>query len=341
MRAAMMRSFAQPLTLETVPEPACADDGVVVAVRATGVCRSDWHAWTGHDPSIVLPHVPGHELAGVVAEVGAGVRGWSIGDRVTVPFCCGCGVCEPCRLGETQVCDRDFQPGFTAWGSFAEYVALPRADLNLVAVPAGLSDVEAASLGCRFMTAWAALHVHAEVRAGEWVAVHGCGGVGLAAVMIAVAAGARVVAVDIDAAKLSRARALGAEAVVRDDVVASILDVTGGGAHVSLDALGLPETCVNSIGCLRKRGRHAQVGLLLGADRVVAMPMARVISRELRVFGVHGMAVRHYPAMLSAIAGGSVRPGELVAKTIGLGEVGDEIASMGAFAQEGVTVVVP
>jgi alcohol dehydrogenase len=295
----------------------------------------------GHDPSIVLPHVPGHELCGVVAEVGADVRGWSLGDRVTVPFCCGCGTCEPCRLGETQVCDHDFQPGFTAWGSFAEYVALPRADLNLVRVPDALSDVEAASLGCRFMTAWAALHVHAGVQAGEWVAVHGCGGVGLAAVMIAVAAGARVAAVDIDPAKLARARDLGAEAVVGEDVVSSILDATGGGAHVSLDALGLPETSVNSVECLRKRGRHAQVGLLLGAHRVVGMPMAKVISRELRIFGVHGMAVRHYPGMLSAIAGGSVRPGELVAKTISLDEVSDEVASMGAFAQEGVTVAVP
>jgi alcohol dehydrogenase len=341
MRAAMMRSFSAPLVVEAVDDPVCGDDGVVVEVRATGVCRSDWHAWSGHDPDVVLPHVGGHELCGVVAAVGGSVRGWSAGDRVTVPFCCGCGVCEPCRLGETQVCDRDFQPGFTAWGSFAEYVALPRADLNLVAVPDGLSDVEAASLGCRFMTAWAALHVHAGVRAGEWVAVHGCGGVGLAAVMIAAAAGARVVAVDIDDAKLARARLLGAEAVVRDDVVASIRSVTGGGAHVSLDALGIPVTCVNSIECLRKRGRHAQVGLLLGDDRSLPIPMANVISRELRVFGVHGMAVRHYPAMLSAIASGAIRPGELVAKTISLDDVSEEIASMGSFAQEGVTVAVP
>src|SRR3954452_1156405 len=242
MRAAVMQAFQEPLRIETVPDPAPEPDGVVVAVRATGVCRSDWHGWMGHDPSIALPHVPGHELCGEIAAVGPQVRGWRVGDRVTVPFCCGCGVCEPCRLGETQICERDFQPGFTAWGSFAELVALPRADLNLVSVPAGLSDVEAASLGCRFMTAWAALHVHAGVRAGEWVAVHGCGGVGLAAGMIAAAAGARVVAVDIDDAKLARARPLGAEAVVRDDVVASIRSVTGGGAHVSLDALGIPIT---------------------------------------------------------------------------------------------------
>jgi alcohol dehydrogenase len=191
------------------------------------------------------------------------------------------------------------------------------------------------------MTAWAALHVHTRVGAGEWVAVHGCGGDGLAAVMIAAAAGARVDSVDIDDAKLARARELGAEAVVRDDVVASIADLTGGGAHVSVDALGAPVTLTNSVECLRKQGRHAQVGLLLGSDRSTEAPMARVIARELRMFGVHGMAVRHYPAMLSAIAGGSVRPGELVAKTIGLDEVGDEIASMGSFAQEGVTVMVP
>jgi alcohol dehydrogenase len=295
----------------------------------------------GHDPTIVLPHVGGHELCGVVTEVGAEAHGIAVGDRVTVPFCCGCGVCEPCRLGETQICERDVQPGFTTWGSFAQYVALPRADLNLVRVPEELSDVEAASLGCRFMTAWAALHIHARVRAGEWVAVHGCGGVGLAAVMIASAAGAGVIAVDIDERKLARARAFGAAHAVAEEPVAAIRELTGGGAHVSIDALGSTVTCGNSIRCLRRRGRHAQVGLLLGDERNVALPMARVIAFELRVLGVHGMAVRHYDGMLRAIAGGALKPGELVAKTIGLDAVGEEVAAMGRFAQEGVTVVVP
>lgn len=336
-----MHSFASPLSLETVDDPACAPDGAVVKVLATGVCRSDWHGWMGHDASIELPHVPGHELCGEIVELGAEVHGFSVGDRVTVPFCCGCGVCEPCRLGETQVCERDIQPGFTIWGSFAEYVALPKADLNLVRVPAELSSVHAASLGCRFMTAWAALHVHAGVRAGEWVAVHGCGGVGLAAVMIAAAAGAQVIAVDIDERKLTRARELGATAGVSSDVVDTIVELTGGGAHVSVDALGSVVTCVNSVNCLRRQGRHAQVGLLLGDQRVVEVPMGRVIGRELRVYGVHGMAVRHYDAMLRAVSAGAVDPGALVAKTIGLDEAGDEVASMGSFAQEGVTVVVP
>src|SRR3954468_5632502 len=341
MRAAVMHAFTQPLSVETVPDPAPAPGGVVVEVRATGVCRSDWHGWVGHDPSIARPHVPGHELAGVVAATGAEVRGFAEGDRVTVPFCCGCGRCEPCRQGATQSWGPPPQPGFSMWGSFAELVALPRADLNLVRLPEALDDVEAASLGCRFMTAWAALHVHAGVRAGEWVAVHGCGGVGLAAVMIAAAAGASVIAVDIDERKLARARELGAAATVAEDPVTAIRELTGGGAHVSIDALGSAGTAADSVRCLRRRGRHAQVGLLLGDDRAAAIPMPRVIAYELRIFGVHGMAVRHYDALLRAIASGTVRPGELVAKTIALDEAGEELASMARFAQEGVTVVVP
>ena len=222
-----MRAFGAPLRVETVPDPEPPADGVVVAVRATGVCRSDWHGWMGHDPAISLPHVPGHELAGVVAAAGPEVRGFAAGDRVTVPFCCGCGRCEPCRQGWTQICDVDFQPGFTAWGSFAELVALPRADLNLVRLPESLGFVEAASLGCRFMTAFAAVTEHGRVAAGDWVAVHGCGGVGLSAVMIASALGAAVVAVDVDPDTLSLARSLGAA----ETVDARAGDAGGGGGR--------------------------------------------------------------------------------------------------------------
>src|SRR3954471_19793108 len=228
------------------------------------------------------------------------------------------------------------------WGSFAEYVALPRADLNLVRLPDALGFVEAASLGCRFMTAFAAVTEQGRVGAGDWVAVHGCGGGGLSALMIATALGASVVAVDVDDETLALARSLGAAHTVNArDPVAEIAEVTGGGAHVSLDALGSAATCGNSVRCLRRRGRHVQVGLLLGDERTVPVPMARAIAYELRLLGVHGMAVRHYDGLLRAIAGGSVQPGKLVAKTIRLEDAGEELAAMGRFAQEGVTVVVP
>jgi alcohol dehydrogenase len=337
-----MHEFEQPLVVETVDDPAPSPDGVVIEVRATGVCRSDWHAWMGHDQAVKLPHVPGHELAGVVAAAGPEVRGFRAGDRVTAPFCCGCGVCETCRRGETQVCLNEYQVGFMGWGSFARYVAIPRADLNVVALPEDLGYVEAAALGCRFMTSWAAVNVHGRVAPGEWVAVHGCGGIGLSAIMIAAAMGATVVAVDVDAGKLERARALGAAHAVdaRDgDPSAAIRELTGGGAHVSLDALGSAGTCVGSIRSLRRQGRHVQVGLLIADERKVALPMARVIAHELEVLGVHGMAVRHYDALLQAVASGTVAPGRLIGRRIGLDDAGEELASMSRFAQDGITVI--
>jgi alcohol dehydrogenase len=334
-----MRAFGEPLNVEDVPDPEPAPDGVVVAVRATGVCRSDWHGWMGHDPAISLPHVPGHELAGEVVACGPEVRGFEVGARVTVPFCCGCGRCEPCRHGWTQICDVDFQPGFTAWGSFAGLVALPRADLNLVRLPDSLGFVEAASLGCRFMTAFAAL---TGVVAGDWVAVHGSGGLGLSAVMIARALGASVVAVDVDTETLDLARSLGAAAAIdarEGDPVARVREVTGGGAHVSLDALGSAATCRGSIGSLRKRGRHVQVGLLLEDEREVAIPMDRVIAYELELRGVHGMAVGRYDALLRLVESGAVEPARLIGRTIALEDAGAELAAMGSFAQRGVTVI--
>jgi len=324
-----------------VPDPAPPPDGVVIEVGATGICRSDWHAWQGHDPGVALPHVPGHELAGTVVAAGPDVQRVAAGDRVTVPFCLGCGRCAPCRAGETQVCDDDYQPGFTGWGSWARYVALPHADLNVVALPGDLDFVAAAALGCRFMTAWAAVRVHGRVAEGEWVAVHGCGGLGLSAVMIAAAAGARVVAVDIDREKLGRARRLGAEAAVdaRAGGVEAVRDATGGGAHVSLDALGSAATCAASVRSLRKRGRHVQVGLMLAGDRAAPVPMARVIAHELSLHGVHGMAVRHYPELLAAVASGAVDPAALVGATVPLEQAGAELAAMGSFARTGATVI--
>jgi alcohol dehydrogenase len=342
VRAAVFHEYGGSLAIEELEDPAPPPDGVVLQVGATGICRSDWHAWMGHDPDVAPPHVPGHELAGTVVAIGSGVRGVREGERVTVPFCLGCGRCPQCRAGETQICDDDYQPGFTGPGSFAQYVALPHAELNLVRLPEGLGFTEAAALGCRFMTAYAAVAVHGRPADGDWVAVHGCGGVGLSAVMIAVAEGARVAAVDIDPAKLALARELGAEVALdaRDrDAAAAVREATGGGAHVSLDALGSAATCAASVDSLRKRGRHVQVGLMVAGERSVPVPMGRVISHELSIAGVHGMALRHYPELLGAIAAGRLDPARLVGNTVALEQAGAELAAMGGFAQHGATVL--
>ena len=279
MKAAVYEEFGKPIAIKSLPDPEPGENGLVIRVAATGLCRSDWHGWMGHDPDIRLPHVPGHEFAGIVEAVGKGVRRWKSGDRVTLPFVCGCGVCPQCVSGNHQVCDHQFQPGFTHWGSFAELVAVDYADVNVVRLPEEIDYVTAASLGCRFVTAFRAIIDQGKVAAGQWVAVHGCGGVGLSAVMIASAAGANVVAVDIAADKLDLARSVGAAAVVNAretrDVVEAIVEITGGGAHLSIDALGSPGTCFDSVSCLRKRGRHVQVGLCSASTVVPRFPWTR------------------------------------------------------------------
>ena len=342
MRAVVYSDYGMMPVLTQVADPVCPDDGAVLAVGATGVCRSDWHAWKGHD-LVPLPHIPGHELAGTVVQVGSHVTGWQAGDRVTVPFVCGCGECEYCLAGDAQVCPHQTQPGFTGPGSFAELVAIRSADANLVALPETVSFVTAACLGCRFATAFRALTVHGQLKAGDWLAVHGCGGVGLSAIMIAVALGGRVVAVDVAAAALALASDLGAEQVIdasKDaDPAATITAMTGGGAHISIDALGSPATAVNSVRCLRRRGRHVQVGLLLGQESRPPIPMDLVIARELQIFGSHGMPACDYPAMLALVANQKLRPDLLITRQIGLNQAPAALATMDHATSAGMTIV--
>ncbi len=325
MRALVYRSFGGDLVVEDVPEPVAPADGVVVEVGATGVCRSDWHGWQGHDPDIALPHVPGHELAGTVSAVGAEVTRWSVGDRVTVPFVCACGRCPQCLAGDHQVCAAQRQPGFTHWGSFASHVALDAADVNLVALPSSTGFATAASLGCRYATSYRAVVQQGRVAAGEQVVVWGCGGVGLSAVQIAVALGASVVAVDVSPAALELAAALGAVPVTGG--VEAVREATGGGAHLSLDALGSPQTCADSVLSLRPRGRHVQVGLLPGGPTPV--PMDRVVGLELELLGSHGMAAHAYPELLDLVASGRLRPDLLVTREIGLDDAAHALRDVG------------
>ena len=345
MRAVVYRGYRVMPELTEVAAPACPAGGVVLDVGATGVCRSDWHAWQGHDP-VPLPHIPGHELAGTVAAVGSGVTRWRPGDRVTVPFVCGCGTCEYCRAGQAQVCPRQTQPGFTGPGSFAGQVAIPAADVNLVGLPDAVSFVTAACLGCRFATAFRALTAHGRVRAGDWLAVHGCGGAGLSAVLIGAALGARVIAVDVAQVAVDRARELGAaEAILAGPgqvagPAAAIQELTGGGAHVSVDTFGAPATAANSVRCLRRRGRHIQVGLLLGPDAAAPLPMDLVIAHELEIYGSHGMAASDYPAMLALIADQTLRPERLIGQVTGLAGAGAALAALGQPpAAAGMTVI--
>lgn len=344
MRAMYYDAFGKRPEIRTVADPTPTSGGVVVKVEATGLCRSDWHGWMGHDPDIALPHVPGHELAGVIVALGPAMRHFRLGQRVTVPFVSGCGHCPECRSGNQQVCEAQFQPGFTHWGSFAEYVAIDYADHNLVELPDAVGFDTAASLGCRFATSFRAIVDQGKVKGGEWVAVHGCGGVGLSAIMIAAALGAQPIAIDIADDKLDFARSLGAVATINSrvtpDVVGAVRDITGGGAHVSLDALGAPVTCFNSIANLRRRGRHVQVGLMLADHSEPKIPMARVIGHELEIYGSHGMQAWRYDAMLAMIASGKLQPEKLIGRRIGLDdEAIDGLVGLDTSTDLGISVI--
>lgn len=343
MRAVVYESFSATPKIMNVEDPTPENHGVVIKVEATGVCRSDWHGWMGHDPDIVLPHVPGHEFAGIIEAVGKEVKRFKVGDRVTVPFVSGCGACPECHGGNHQVCGNQTQPGFTHWGSFAEYVSIHHADVNLVTLPDTMDFTTAASLGCRFVTSFRAVVDQGNVSAGQWVAVHGCGGVGLSAIMIANSIGANVIAVDVTDDKLALAKSLGAYATINAtsvaDVAEAIKEITRGGVHVSIDALGHPITCINSIKSLKKLGKHIQVGLLVADQATPPIPMNLVIAHELEIIGSHGMQAFRYDAMLSMIKSGKLSPEKLLGRTISLAESIAALTNMDKVNPPGVTVI--
>jgi len=343
MKAVIYHEFGGSISMATVADPTPEPDGAVIQVEATGLCRSDWHGWRGHDPDIKhFPHVPGHEFAGCVVAIGRDVRRAQIGDRVTMPFVAGCGVCPECRSGNHQVCDAQFQPGFTAWGSFAEFVAVRYADTNLISLPHNMTSIAAAALGCRLATAYRAVTAQGRVQKGDWVAVHGCGGLGLSAVMIAAAVGARVIAVDVRPEPLALAKRLGAEfslnALDTLDTAAAIHELSSRGADVSLDTLGSTTTFANSVLSLRKRGRHVQVGLLSAEASLPTSPLNRLIAWELEIVGSHGLQTHAYPGLFDLIQSGKLDPTQLIDRTMPLGSAPHELASLDNYRGCGVTV---
>lgn len=337
-------AFGETPIVADLPDPVAPPGGVVVRVEATGLCRSDVHAWLGHDSDVRLPHVPGHELVGEVVETGEGVAGEWLGRRVTVPFACGCGRCVECVRGDAQVCANQTQPGFTHHGSYAELVALHDAEANLIAIPDDMDAGAAALLGCRFATAYRGLIDQARVTEASTVLVVGCGGVGLSAVMIAAAVGARVVGVDVDAAALDRARAAGAWAGVAidglaPDAAAAAVAAVSGPVRVSLDSTGRPDAIDLALRTLQARGTHVQIGLV---ERDPVVHVSRIIAKELAFVGSHGMARSSYGDLLRLVSSGRLRPQDLVTRTIRLDDVPAAMATMrDRAAPAGVTMIRP
>ncbi len=347
MKAAVFEATKKPLAVKNVPDPQCAPDGAIITTKANGVCRSDWHAWAGDWTWMGLAAQPGsilgHEFCGIVEEVGKDIKNFKKGDRVVVPFSQGDGTCEYCRNGQSNVCLTPLLPGFSYHGGFGSQVAVPFADLNLVSLPNSIDFVEAASMGCRFMTSWHGIVDRAQVKPGEWVAVYGCGGIGLAAINIASAMGANVIGIDLDSAKLELAKGMGAHHVINaksTEPTAAVLDITKGGAHVAVDALGISTTCRNAIMSLRKQGRHLQIGLTTSAEKgEISFPVDRMVTMELQVIATLGMQASHYPQMLAMVESKRCSPKSMVTGTIGLDGISKIFEEMNTYQNVGTTVI--
>ncbi|WP_417725031.1 zinc-binding dehydrogenase [Salipiger sp.] len=340
MRAAILRTYNEDLSIEDVAMPACPDDGVVLRVLACGVCRSDWHGWTGEHPRVKPGQIQGHEYCGEVVEAGPNSK-WKVGDLLVAPFILACGSCPACREGNQTICVDQRLPGFIEPGAFAEYVAVPR-DFNLARLPEGMSPTLAAGLGCRVTTAWHALTGRAQLAGGEWLAVHGTGGVGLSAAILGRALGAHVVVVDVVQEKLDHALSLGMDAAVNaseGDTAARIKEITGGGAHVSVEALGIPVTVNASIHCLRPLGRHVQVGMPVGHTAKQEIDLNAVYMSNLAMFGTRGMPPHRYPSLLGLITRGKVDMSPLIAREIPLSQAGAELAAFNGPTPPGVAVI--
>ena len=340
MRAAVLRAYREPLSLEAVADPGCEADGVVLKTLACGICRSDWHGWVGEHPKVKPGDIPGHEYCGEVVEAGPLAK-WKAGDRVIAPFILACGDCPECRSGQTTTCRSQRVPGFGDRGAYAEYVSVPHAH-NLTRLPDSLTPALAAGLGCRVTTAFHALTGRAALQAGEWLAVPGTGGIGLSCLLIGKALGARVIVVDVVPEKLSHAKALGAEAAVdarMGDVAEQIVGITGGGAHVSVEALGIAPTLNASVECLRPLGRHVQIGLPTGHTARMEINLNAVYMKQLSLFGSRGMPSWRYPSLLGLIAAGRVDVAPIVARTVPLSGASAELRAFNAPMPPGVAVI--
>ncbi|MGB3688213.1 MAG: alcohol dehydrogenase catalytic domain-containing protein [Jannaschia helgolandensis] len=339
MRAAILRAYNQPLVIEDIPDPDCPPDGVVLKTIACGVCRSDWHGWVGEHPRVKPGQIGGHEYCGEVVAAGPDAQ-FKVGDKLVAPFILACGICPQCRAGQQNTCFDQRLPGFIEPGAFAEYVAVPR-DHNLTRLPETLSPTVAAGLGCRVTTSWHALTGRAALQAGEWLAVHGTGGIGLSAALLGKALGAYVVVVDVVQEKLDHALSLGIDAAVlaSDDTAAQIKEITGGGAHVSVEALGIPVTVNASLNCLRVLGRHVQVGMPVGHTARMDVDMSAVYQGNLALYGTRGMPGWRFPSLLGLITSGRVDMSPLIAREVALSDTSAELAAFNGPTPPGVAVI--
>jgi alcohol dehydrogenase, propanol-preferring len=284
MKAAVVRKFGQPLTIEQVPVPEPGLGQVLVKVLTSGVCHTDLHAANGDWPvKPTPPFIPGHEVIGTVAKLGRGVFGLKEGDLVGVPWLHdACGSCEYCTTGWETVCETQHSTGYSVDGGYADYVLAAAAYVGRI--PDGADLLAMAPILCAGVTTYKGLK-ETEARPGEWVAISGIGGLGHVAVQYAKAMGLHVAAIDVADEKLTLAKSLGADVTVNartEDAVAKVMKATGGGAHGVLITAVSNAAFGQGIAMARRRGTVSLVGLPPGD---FPTPIFDVVLKRITVRG--------------------------------------------------------
>ncbi len=321
MRAAVFREAGTPLTVEEIPTPEPGPGEALVRVAGCGMCHTDLHYLDhGVKPFKAPPLVLGHEIAGTVAATGAGVTTRRAGDRVLIPSVYGCGRCQFCRRGRENLCVDMVMLGNNIDGGYAEYVAVPASEL--IPVPASLPLEQASVVADALSTPFHAVRNRARVRVGETVVVVGCGGVGLNVVQCAVAAGGRVIALDLNDARLAVARQLGAFQSINPGAVErvdrKVRELTDGGAEVVFEAIGNPKTMELGFSLLRKGGRMCVIGY---SHEPVTLSAARLMYYELEVMGSLGCGAGEYRDILALVAAGRLTLDPIVSGTLPLADI--------------------
>ena len=288
MKAAVFHETGKPLSIEEVPTPEPGPGEVLVKVAACGICHTDLHYIDHGVPTFKKPPlILGHETSGNVAALGAGVEKWKEGDRVLLPAVYGCGQCVMCRKGRENICQQMVMFGNNVDGGYAEYILAPAKDMFLL--PDDIPLIEGCVIADAVTTPFHAVINRGAVKPGDQVVVFGCGGIGINLVQMAAAMGARVIAVDLSEEKLEWARKLGAAETINpagiERIDKTIRKMTGGGADISFEAIGLPETQQQAFACLRTGGRFVMVGF---SNKPMQLDAGRTMYFEMEVIGSLG-----------------------------------------------------
>ncbi|MBC7250495.1 MAG: alcohol dehydrogenase catalytic domain-containing protein [Anaerolineae bacterium] len=342
MKAVRLVEVGRPLEMQEIPRPAVGDKDVLVRVKAAGICHSDAHYRAGTSPAGPLPLTLGHEVAGVVEEVGAQVTNVAVGDRVCLHYLATCGDCYYCSTGNEQFCVEGAMIGKHRDGGYAEYIVMPAR--SVVPLPAEISFEAGAVLMCSSATSFHALR-KSRLRPGETVAVFGVGGLGMSAIQIARAFGAlEVYAVDVNESKLRLAERYGAIPVnaLKADAVDEILRLSGGkGVDVALELIGLPQTMEQAVQSLGVFGRAVLVGI---TDKPFEVDSYRgLLGKEAEIIGCSDHLLQELPLLIEFVRRGKLDLSDVVTRTIPLEAeaINSALDALEQFGGEVRTVITP